>query len=246
MGNWSWSWQGILTSIVGTLLLAGVPSLLTWIKKRWPQHGELVRYWITTAAALAILVYATTGYVLFAKHEVRTTQDNIDASVKVWAENLGLSIVKVSVPDSYFGYTITTVNGNSIQVVRSTKDKPAYLQFVAAVSAPLDQQPLIASLTHDQLELLTDELGVELNKDKIGFNVTNVGIPQTDGKTVTQQLVALQVAVPIDGLTEFDFSKRVDDLDFGAQLVHTETALVLKRMTSAKAVTTGTKTVTQN
>jgi len=105
---------------------------------------------------------------------------------------------------------------------------------------------LIASLTRDQIEMLTDELAVELNKDKIGFVVTTIGIPQLGGKTVTQQIVALQKTASIAGLTEVEFSHVIDDLNFGAQLVHTETALVLKRMTATKAVTAGTKTVTQN
>jgi Flp pilus assembly pilin Flp len=74
MESWSWTWQGVITSLVAALLVLGVPTLLTWIKNRWPQHGELVRYWLTTAAALAILLYATTGYILFAKHEVKLRQ----------------------------------------------------------------------------------------------------------------------------------------------------------------------------
>jgi Flp pilus assembly pilin Flp len=107
MESWSWSWQGVITSIVAALLLGGIPTLLTWIKKKWPQHGELVRYWLTTAAALAILLYATTGYILFAKHEVKTTPDNVEENVKLWAEHLGMNIGPANEPDSYFAHTLS-------------------------------------------------------------------------------------------------------------------------------------------
>src|SRR5260370_39918662 len=100
MGGWSWSWQGVITSIVSALLLGGIPTLLTWIKKKWPQHGELVRYWLTTAAALAILLYATTAYVLFAKHEVKITPADLEEQFKIWAEHLGMNLGPSTEPEA--------------------------------------------------------------------------------------------------------------------------------------------------
>src|ERR1039458_7613493 len=120
MDGWSWTWQWVITSIVAALILLGVPSLLTWIKTRWPQHGELVRYWMTTAAALAILIYATTGYVPFKKHEIKTTPDNIQENVKLWAEHLGMNIGPANEPDSYFAYTLSIPNTSQpVEIFRS-------------------------------------------------------------------------------------------------------------------------------
>lgn len=241
------SWlSGIFGSILATLLLAGATTVLTWVRKTWPQYGDLARYWITTFAALAIIVYATTGYVPFAKHEPTTSADNIAENVKMWCENLGLSIAKVALPDAYFGYTVTTLNGNPIQVGRSTKEKSAYLQFVETVNPTADQQPIIGKLTQDQLDMLTQEMAVELNKSKIGFAVSTVSIPQIDGKTQAVQVAVLQKALPISGATEAQFSNTIDDLNFAAQLIHSETAVSLKRLTIARAASAGTKITTQN
>jgi hypothetical protein len=237
--------SGVIGSIVAAVLIAGASTILTWIRKKWPQYGDLARYWITTFAALAIIVYATTGYVPFVKHEPTTTAENISENVKVWCEDLGLSIAKTSIPDTYFSYTVTTVNGNPIQVGRAKKEKSAYLQFVASVNPTVDQQPIIGRLTQDRLETLTEEVALELNKNKIAFTVTTMGIPQAEGKTLAVQTVVLQKAVPISGATEMGFSSAIDDLNFAAQLIHTQTSLSLKRLTAARAVSSGTNLVTR-
>lgn len=139
-----WTWQGVITSIVATVLWFGGASVLTWIRKKWPNAGNLALFWVASAACLAVLWYTATGIRPFTDRPERVTADNIETNLKTWCTNLGLAFVNQSqaVPDSYFAYTVTTRDGNQIVVSRRTKEKPAYLQFETdLVLPPLNRRP---------------------------------------------------------------------------------------------------------
>jgi len=226
MENWSWSWQGILTSIVAGLLLAGVPTLLTWIKKRWPENGELVRYWITTAAALAILLYATTGYVLFAKHEIKTTPDNVEENLKIWAEHLGMNIGPASEPDSYFAHTLS-IPGTSQPVVvyRSMKEKPGYLQFKGVVTVSPEHQEALSKMSQAAVNRIIQQLDLDIGRANLGCTFGQItAVNDRENKTILAGAF-LQRGVPIANLNETSFVDTYDQLTRGMGIVQSSVRL---------------------
>ena len=144
--------QGIITSVAATILCIGGATALTWIKNKWPKYGGLALYWFASAACLAVLWFAFTGHVPFAKVQQEVTAENIEANIKLWSENLGLAFTKANVPDSYFAYTITTHTGTPIQVFRPQKEKPAYIQFIATLTLSAEHQAVMKTLTQGQVE----------------------------------------------------------------------------------------------
>lgn len=219
MEGWSWSWQGVLTSVVATLLLGGIPTLLTWVKKKWPQHGELVRYWLTTAAALAILLYATTGYVLFAKHEVAVTPDNIEDNVKLWAEHLSMNIGPANEPDSYFAHTLSLpTNVQPVEVFRA-KEKPGYLQMKAVINVSKENQIAFTKMPQSQVNRIMDELDLDVGRANLGCTFGRVWAVDDLHHTTIIGGAYLQRAVPIKNLNEYSFADAFDVLTRGSGIV---------------------------
>ena len=224
--------QGIVTSILATLLCFGGATMLTWIKTRWPQYGDLVRYWLASAASLAVLWFAMTGYVPFSKRQLQITPDNIEANLKAWFENVGLPFTKANLPDTYFSYAITTRTGTPIQVSRMTKDKPAYLQFASTLMMSPEHQAMMGTLTKDQIETATEEIALELAKTRVGFAIASMNLPQTGTNATGQTAIILQKSAPIAGFSESSLGDYVDDMEFTVTLVRATTSLALRRATA--------------
>ena len=241
-GTWTWTWQGVFTSVVATLLIAGGATVLTWVKKKWPQYGDNVRYWLSICATLLLIAYLCFGYMPFVKRPTEINVDNIESAVKEWSEEGGYSIAKIETPDTFFAYSITTVNGNQIQVFRSNKQKTSTLQFITSLNAPTQMQILLGSMTQDQITTLSEELGAELNKQRIGFTVST-GTSQLKSN-LGVLTVTLQKGAPIREFNEDTFWHYIDDLNFSANFVMAESDIIVKRLTAGKIITAATKTTT--
>jgi hypothetical protein len=220
MDNWSWSWQGIVTSIIAGLLLLGVPTLLTWVKKKWPQHGELVRYWLTTAAAIAILLYATTGYILFAKHELKVTPDNVEENVKLWAEHIGMNIGPANEPDTYFAHTLSLPTlPQPVVVFRSTKEKPGYLQFKAVINVAPEHQIAFSKMSQDVVNRIGEQLSLDIGRANLGCTFGEMfAVNNQEHKTILAGAF-LQRGVPIENLNEAYFTDTFDQMTRGEGIV---------------------------
>jgi hypothetical protein len=220
MGSWSWSWQGVLTSIAAALLLGGIPTVLTWIKKKWPQHGELVRYWLTTAAAMAILLYATTGYIVFAKHDVKITPDNVEENVKIWAEHLGMNIGPAIEPDTYFAHTLSLPTlPQPVVVFRSMKEKPGYLQFKAVINVSPEHQMAFSKMSQDTVNRIGQQLALDIGRANLGCAFGEMfAVNNQERKTVLAGAF-LQRGVLIENLNEVSFTDAFDQLTRGEGIV---------------------------
>ncbi len=234
-----WTWQGILTSIVATVLWAVGATMLTWIKHKWPKYGDLALYWVASAACLAVIVFATTGYRPFAKPRLQVTPENIESNVKLWSEDLGLAFTKGNIPDTYFALSLTTRTGTPIQVTRATKEKPSYLQFVTTLAFSPEHQAVMGTLTKDQIDTVMQEIALELAKTRVGSAIATMNMPQTGTNVVGQTMVVLQKAAPIAELNEARFSDYIDDMEFTASLTRSATSLALRRATIARTITRG-------
>ena len=112
-----------------------------------------------------------------------------------------------------------------------------------------DIQALVSTLTQEQQQILSDEVGAELDRGRMGFSfttVTNPQMPNTVAPPVTTVLVALQKAAFIPDLTELKFSEAIDDLNFTVNFVKIETKLYVKKLATTKSTSSTSKTITQN
>jgi hypothetical protein len=229
-----WVWQGTFTSVVAALLFLGGATVLTWIRKRWPTYGNLALFWVASAACLGVLWFAVTGYAPFSSRPLRITTDNVEANMKLWCENLGLAFRQTNLPDTYFGYMITTRTGTQMSVSRRTKERPAYLQFETDILFAPEHQAVLSTLNKDQIETVMEEIGLELNKTRVGFTVGSLAMPQTTNNQIGQAFIALQKAAPIADLNENGFASYIDDMEFSAGLARNATQLALRRETKQR------------
>ncbi|HXY15357.1 MAG TPA: hypothetical protein VEI26_12725 [Terriglobales bacterium] len=244
-----WVWQGVFTSILAALLWAGGATVLTFIKHRWPDYGSLALYWLGSAVVIGALWFVVTGHPPLMAFPPQVTAENIAENIKMWAENLGLAIAKQTAPgDISFVYTVTSRDGWQIAIARSTKDKPNYIEFGTSIAAPPDIQALLSTITQEQKQTLTDEIGAELNQGRIGFSFSTLTPVQVPGNPITspQVSVMLEEGIRISELNEQKFSQTLDDINFTANFVKLRTKLILQSMNAAKSTTTTGKSVTQN
>lgn len=244
-----WVWQGVFTSILAALLWFGGAALLAFVKRRWPKYGDFILYWIGSAVVIGALWFVITGHPPLMAFPPRVTVSNVGENIKTWAENLSLPIAKQNAPsDVSFAYAVTTRDGLSVMVEKSVSDKPNYVQFVTAVTAPSDIQLLLSTLTQEEMQTLTDEVGADLNQSRMAFSFSTATAAKTStNPPISPQLFfSLQEAVPISELNEARFSQSIDDINFTANFVKLRTKLLLKSMNAAKSTATGSKSVTQN
>jgi hypothetical protein len=231
MGDWFW--QGTLTSIVATILWIGGATMLTYIRSKWPTYGSLALYWIASAACIGILWLATTGYVPLSKHQPQVTPDNIEQNIKVWSEDLGIPYTLQNSPDTFF-FSMTTRTGTQFQVLRSTTEKTAYLQFTSQMILPPALQTVMGTLTPSQIDEVTQDVTLELARTKVGFTVATGSIPQPKGPPAIQTIIILQKDAPIINLSENDFGNYVDDMEFTTQLARASMTTALRRVTASR------------
>jgi hypothetical protein len=113
-------------------------------------------------------------------------------------------------------------SGNPIEI-RKLKQSPNYLQIQGNLVLSPEHQKMLAKLTEEQSQFVTEELSLELARSKMGFTI--MGPPaQTEPQI---QLVVLSKAVPISGLTENEFAEYVNEVDSTIRLSRSATSLML-------------------
>jgi len=233
----SWTWQGILTSVLATLLLGGVSYMFTWARNKWPKYGDLVRYWLIIFAVLSVLVYTLTGYVPFAKPKPpEITASNIEQNIKQWCESLGLPFAKGNMPDSmaFFSYSVTSKN-NQITTVARTKDKPNYLQFLASLNFSPEHQAILGTLTKDQVYDVMQKIELELARTRVGSAIATVGVSQSGPIPAgAQTIIQNDKAIPIDSLNEYNFGLCIDDVDFTVNAARAVTNITMREITATR------------
>jgi len=138
--------QEIFGHMLYELLLAAlVAALITWLRSKASKWATPLLYGITTFTAVLIIGYVLTGQAVLSR-QTKITAENVEANVKKWSEDLGMSIERTSRQDSYFSYTLRLHNGDPIEVFRA-KEKPGYLQFMSTISVAPEHQAVLGKLT---------------------------------------------------------------------------------------------------
>src|SRR5579863_145225 len=248
-GSQMWIWRGVFSSLLAALFWFGGAAVLAFVKRRWPKYGDLILYWLGSAVIIGVLWFEITGHPPLMAFPPRTTTENVGENIKTWAENLGVPIAKQTAPtDVSFAYAVTSKDGLQIMVERLLNDKPNYVQFATGVTAPPEIQTLLSTLTEGQMQTLTDEIGAELDQERIAFSfstATPTKIPNNP-QLNPQLFFSLEEGIPISELNEQKFAQSLDDINFTANFIKLRTKLLIKSLNVAKSTAAASKSVTQN
>lgn len=217
--------QGLFASLLWELLLAlGVGALIAWLKATKQQWAGPAIYGLFGFAIVLVIGYALTGQFPLSKTQPQTTAENVEANIKVWADDFQLGVTKhPPQPDVDFGLTITLKGSNNQVEVLKVKQNSAFLQIQSKLTLSQEHQNILAKLTQEQSAFVTEELSLELARSKIGFTI--IGPPaQTEPQI---QVTVLSRGVPIAGLSENTFVGYLNEMDSAIRLLRSTTTLLL-------------------
>jgi hypothetical protein len=222
--------EGILASILATVIVAGGATVLTWAKKKWPTHGDLMLYWLMSATCLSVLtviVFAAIGYKPFAKPKPpEITNENVEEHVRAWAVDLGMAVSPgPSAPEFFFTDTVTLKNTLPIVVGRA-KDKTEFLQFQSPLSISPEHQAALAKMTVEEANIMMQEILLELARSKVGY--TMVGGATMQQSPLAIQGIMIQATLPIaSNINEGMFSAKLDEVNAGVTIARATVILTL-------------------
>lgn len=223
--------QTIFGSLLYDLLLAaGVAALLGWLKSKASQWANPVLYGIVAFTAVLIIGYVLTGRPVLSRQQPQVTSENIEANVKRWSENLGMSVERTNRQDAFFSYTMRLYNGDPVEIFRG-KDKPGYLQFMSTISVAAEHQAILAKLSEVQSEKMIQELNLEVARANLGCSFGVSGTQNAKSGTRFLTAVFLQRGVPLENLNEGYFGVNFDEVTRGVELVR---AVILLKAQSLK------------
>src|SRR5262245_60128793 len=108
-----WFLQNILSSAAWDIVMALVGGIsLATLRVKWPSIAAPVMYGFAGTTIVAVLIFALTGHAILVPHEIEITPDNVEASVREWADEFGLGVTKSVLPNSFWALTTTLRNGN--------------------------------------------------------------------------------------------------------------------------------------
>jgi hypothetical protein len=225
-------WQGIATSVIGTLLVMGGAALLTWWRQKRPRLGAIARYWLNMVATLLVIIFVSTGFVPFAKHKPESTLDNIESNMKLWCEKLGFGFVKESAraagETSTFAYDVT-INKEVVRVNHDTQG-PEYLNFTSNVQFPPEYEAQIKTFSNDELQDVMDEIGLELGRVQVMSLIGGWPNP-SPGQPIA--IITAKIAF-IPELSEHQFLECLSEMGTANQLAHIAMRVGIRRVLAAR------------
>jgi hypothetical protein len=212
--------QTIFGSLLYDLLLAaGVAALLGWLKSKASQWANPVLYGIVAFTAVLIIGYVLTGRPVLSKQQPQVTPENIEANVKTWSENLGMSVERTNRQDAFFSYAMRLYSGDPV------------LQFMSTISIAPEHQAILAKLSQVQSEKMIQELNLEVARANLGCSFGISGTQNATSGTRFLTAVFLQRGVPLENLNEGYFGVNFDEITRGVELVR---AVILLKAQSLK------------
>lgn len=236
-----WIWQGVLTSLGAALLWLIGDRLFKRIWEKSKDQADLVRYRLTVLTCFVIITavgFAAFGYAPFRKppaESAKVTPENIEENIKLWAEHLRMNLGPANEPDTYFAYTVSLPDmGQPVEVFRSTKEKPGYLQFKALITVAPEHQLAFAKMSEVAVQRVIEQLDLDIERANLGCSF-GVLVGTNDQRKKTIKGAFLQRGVFIANLNEVYFSDTFDQVTRGVAIVQSSIRLAAtSEMASAK------------
>jgi len=218
--DWSSLGHNLLANGIWALLVIGGGVAFGYIRAKHADKAPIALYVILGLTCVSILIFTFTGRGLFTIKPPAVTPENIEENVKLWAEHLGMNIGPANEPDSYFAHTLSLpVLPQPVEVFRSMKEKPGYLQFKAVINVSREHQIAFSKMSQDAVNRIGEQLSLDMGRANLGCAFGEImAVSDTEHKTIIAGAF-LQRGVPITSLNEAYFSDTFDQLTRGEGIV---------------------------
>ncbi|MGB8472686.1 MAG: DUF2299 family protein [Candidatus Acidiferrum sp.] len=213
--DWTALVQGLLTNWLSDALVVGGGIVLAILKRRDSKWAGTIAYFLAACAFLSILGYTFTGRALLSVETPHTTPQNVELNIRSWADKFSFGVRKQTDNDFSFVYAVTVPSGRMI-LVGSPKIRPGYLLFRGNLLISPEHQAALKKLSPAQLERISDEINLEMARNKTGFTILNAPFRE----------IVVSKGVPItSNLTEDSFLASLDEIDSSILLAREATRL---------------------
>lgn len=223
--DWTW-FSGVLQGIFGTflydLLLAGVAAaLLAYLKAKKETWAGPTLYGLAGFTMVMVIAIAFIGRPLLSKTQPETNPENIEDNIKAWSDDFSLGVQKQQSDDKfYFTYAISLPSGRTVMVGRA-KQTGKYLNFQGNLTVAPEHEAILKNLSASQLEHFTDEINMEMARNKTGFALMS-------GQT---RAIVVAKAVPItNNLNEDLFLNSLNEIDTSILVAREAVRLALEHI----------------
>lgn len=218
----NWLVQGLISNLVWEILIVGAGIAMAILRKRDSKLVAPVLYGIVTVACLLVMWFTITGRSLLSHPVEETTADNIEGKVKLWSDDLAISLERTDLQGSYFSYTARLHGSDPVEIFRA-KEKPGYLQFQSHISFSPEHQAILAKMSKADFDRATQEVALEVSRISISYAI---GEMEQNGKPI-QTMIGLGKGVPIPSLNEAAFGDTFDEMTRTVVLVRAATNVIL-------------------
>jgi hypothetical protein len=215
-------WQGILSNAAWWIILLVGGGMFTFLKLYHPEWATALLVGLVACACIAILHFAITGHAIIHTKSDGTTPENVESRLKIWTSSLGLALIPVSNPDTYFAYRVSFPNGNSLIALRPTKARTEYLHLICGMMLSPDHALALERLTDAQATTVWNEVSLELARSKANYWISGKGARY-------MQSIHYQKVIPIPSLVESLLASALDEIDNTTQIVKVALTFSLQR-----------------
>jgi len=218
--DWSSLGHNLLANGIWALLVIGGGLVLGYLRAKHADKVPIALYAILGASRVSILIFTFTGRGLFTTKPPALTPENIEENVKLWAEHLGMNIGPATESDTYFAHMLSIPNtAQPVEVFRSVKEKPGYLQFKAVVTVSREHQMVFSKMSQDAVTRIGEQLSLDIGRANLGCTFGEImAVNDQEHKTIIAGAF-LQRGVAIANLNEVYFSDTYDQLTRGEGIV---------------------------
>jgi hypothetical protein len=203
MSDLSWLWQAAAWDWV-LVPLGG--ALLAYLKKKHPDWAGTLVYGLGGAAFIAIILFTAVGRPVFSKPLQKTTPENLEANIRIWAADAEYSIAPGPADAAaVFRLVLRLDDGKTLDLVRmKAAGRDKYLVISASLTLEQSQRKELSALSDLEQKLLADDLTIELAKYKNGFVLSGPPLNTWNIEKRVPITAALNEESFIDAVTEID------------------------------------------
>ena len=211
--GWDWFLQTFLWRVLFWVFTLGGTILMAFLKNRFPDWSEYVKYSVGTFAFLAIIFVAVQANVRLGQQEPVLTMNHTKETITAWLQkdsaNSTRELSQREAPDDLFAIAVTSPENVGV-TIGQTKEYPGDLHIsITEVLSPQGKAAL-STLSKRQSDQLYLDIGTELAKE----NMT-AGIASDWSKIKWSRTILLA-----SNIREEEFLTQVDQVERSSVVIH--------------------------
>lgn len=158
------------------LALAGIgAALLPYFQSHVAQTTTTALYILVAVTCVLLIQFALTGTPLLSRLRPETTPENVEANIRVWLDNFGMTVRKEATPNAHFELTVYFQAGRNI-AIRRFKDSDRYINLAVTIGVGPQDVAKLQRMNGSQKKRINSQLTFEILRSKVN-NFRIVGPP---------------------------------------------------------------------